>query len=210
MSSEDLFIALGLVLVVLALLVSAVGVKSEKFPPSRGVVLAGLGLFAALIGATAVFAWDGAEEEQHHREELQASGEEPTPAEVMEEMLASTEEARLEAQGEEVAAGEDTEEAQGGPSVSTDGAAIFEEQGCAGCHTLSAAGSTGTTGPDLDAELAGENAAFVEESIVDPEAEIAKGYPGGVMPNNYGEELSPEELEALVAYILDSVESGAN
>ena len=35
-------------------------------------------------------------------------------------------------------------------SLGTDGAAIFKGAGCAGCHTLSAAGSTGTIGPNLD------------------------------------------------------------
>ena len=32
----------------------------------------------------------------------------------------------------------------------TDGKAIFNSAGCSGCHTLAAAGSTGTTGPSLD------------------------------------------------------------
>ena len=35
-------------------------------------------------------------------------------------------------------------------SLGTDGAAIFKGAGCAGCHTLAAAGATGTTGPNLD------------------------------------------------------------
>ncbi|MFZ0343339.1 MAG: c-type cytochrome, partial [Gaiellaceae bacterium] len=35
-------------------------------------------------------------------------------------------------------------------SLGTDGAAIFKGAGCAGCHTLSAAGATGTVGPNLD------------------------------------------------------------
>jgi mono/diheme cytochrome c family protein len=205
MSSEDLFIVLGLVLVVLALIVSAIGIKAESFPPSRGLMLAGIAVFTVLIGGTLVFAWDGGEEEQEHRNELRASGEEPKPAEVMEEMLVATEETRLEVQGDQVAAGESTLEEEEGITSSTDGAAIFEEQGCAGCHTLAAAGSTTTVGPDLDVELKGEDAAFVEESIVDPEAEIDEGYPGGVMPNNFGEELSPQELDVLVTYILDSV-----
>jgi mono/diheme cytochrome c family protein len=210
MDSQDVFIILGLALTVLALIISAIGVKAERFPPSKGALLAGIGLFAVLIGFTMVFAWNAGEEEQEHRNELRASGEEPTPAEVMDELLAATEETRLEAQGGAVAAGED----EGAPDAGTeqasaDGAAIFEEQGCAGCHALAAAGSTGTTGPDLDVELDDADAQFVEESIVDPEAEIAEGYPGGVMPSNYGEELSPEELQALVDYILESVQGQA-
>jgi mono/diheme cytochrome c family protein len=32
----------------------------------------------------------------------------------------------------------------------TAGKAVFESAGCTACHTLSAAGSTGTVGPNLD------------------------------------------------------------
>lgn len=205
MDSEDLFIVLGLVLVALALIVSFLGVRSEKFPPSRGVMLAGIGLFAALIGVTLVFAWQGAEDEQEHRNELRASGEEPTPAAVMDEMLAETEDIQLEAEGEAPAQGEAPAEDEGAVSAQANGPAIFDEQGCSGCHVLAAAGSTGTVGPDLDVALKGEDVAFIEDSIVDPEAEIEKGFPGGVMPDNFSDELTPEELDALVTFIAESV-----
>ena len=61
----------------------------------------------------------------------------------------------------------------GGP-----GAQVFANNGCGGCHTLAAAKSGGVTGPNLDEVLPGQSAAMIEESIVDPNAEIAKGYPG--------------------------------
>ena len=38
--------------------------------------------------------------------------------------------------------------AGGFASLGTDGAAIFKGAGCAGCHTLAAAGATGTIGPE--------------------------------------------------------------
>ena len=44
-----------------------------------------------------------------------------------------------------------------------------------------------TVGPNLDEVLPGQTAAMIEESIVDPNAEIAKGYPANVMPPNFGE-----------------------
>ncbi|MGI9020596.1 MAG: c-type cytochrome [Solirubrobacterales bacterium] len=202
MDTQTVFIILGLALTALALVISFAGVKLEDFPPSKGILLACIGVFAALIGATAVFAWQGGEEEQDHRNELRASGEEPSPADVMTEMLEATEQARTEEEGE-------TELAEGGgpETASAEGAALFDAQGCAGCHILEASGSTGTIGPDLDVELKGEDAAYVEEAIVDPEKEIVEGFPGGVMPDDFGTELSAEELEALVAYIADSVGS---
>ncbi len=65
----------------------------------------------------------------------------------------------------------------GGP-----GAQVFAGNGCGGCHTLAAAGSGGVTGPNFDEALPGQSAAMIEESIVDPNAKITKGYPANVMP----------------------------
>ena len=61
---------------------------------------------------------------------------------------------------------------EGGP-----GAQVFANNGCGTCHTLAAAGSSGVTGPDLDEVLPGQSAAELEEDIVDPNKEIAQGYP---------------------------------
>jgi cytochrome c oxidase subunit 2 len=90
-------------------------------------------------------------------------------------------------------------EVPGGP-----GAQVFANNGCGGCHTLAAANSGGTTGPDLDEVLPGQTAAMVDKSIVDPNAKIAKGYPPNVMPQNFGSLIKPNELKQLVQYLLDS------
>jgi mono/diheme cytochrome c family protein len=84
------------------------------------------------------------------------------------------------------------------------GAQVFANNGCGGCHTLAAANSGGTTGPDLDEVLPGQKESEIEESIVDPEAKIAEGYPAGVMPQNFKESISPEELKELVKYLSES------
>ena len=91
----------------------------------------------------------------------------------------------------------------GGP-----GAQVFANNGCGGCHTLAAAQSGGTTGPNLDEVLPGQTAAMVEESIADPNASIAKGFPPNVMPADYAQNLTPKELEDLVQYLLQSTKSG--
>ena len=75
----------------------------------------------------------------------------------------------------------------GGP-----GAQVFANNGCGGCHTLAAAESGGVTGPNLDEVLPGQSAAMIEESIVDPNAHIAKGYPANVMPQNFSDDHQPE------------------
>jgi cytochrome c oxidase subunit II len=100
--------------------------------------------------------------------------------------------------------GEPAEE-QGGEeqAAGTPGEQIFTSAGCAGCHALAAAGSDAAVGPDLG-QLSQANERYVRESIVDPGAEIAEGFEDGVMPENFGEELSEEEIDALVKYLLES------
>jgi mono/diheme cytochrome c family protein len=94
-------------------------------------------------------------------------------------------------------------EAPGGP-----GGQVFANNGCGSCHTLSAAESTGTVGPDLDEVIPGQSAARVEESIVDPEAEPAQGFPTGVMPEDYEEQIPEEDLKLLVDFLIENAGQG--
>jgi mono/diheme cytochrome c family protein len=90
------------------------------------------------------------------------------------------------------------------------GAEVFLTQGCGSCHTLAALGdvAAGTVGPDLDETLPGQSPEEIEESIVDPEAIIEQGFPSGVMPDTYGDDLSPKELQDLVDYLVESAGEG--
>jgi cytochrome c oxidase subunit 2 len=72
---------------------------------------------------------------------------------------------------------------------------------CGGCHKLADAGTAGGVGPDLDTVLKGKDAAFIKESIVNPNAEIAKGFNANIMPDNYEKLLNANELDALVKYL---------
>jgi mono/diheme cytochrome c family protein len=91
----------------------------------------------------------------------------------------------------------------GGP-----GAQVFANNGCGGCHTFAAAEAGGVTGPNLDEVLPGQSDAMIKESIVEPNAEIAKGYAANVMPPNFGEILSSQELEDLVKYLMEDSSAG--
>src|SRR5262245_60832206 len=89
-----------------------------------------------------------------------------------------------------------------GPQLPNDpGATVFANNQCSGCHTLKAAGASGTTGPDLDKVIPGMSAAEVKQSIVDPSAKIASGY-ADVMPKNFGQLISPQDLTDLVNFLL--------
>ena len=98
-------------------------------------------------------------------------------------------------------------EQQVGGSKGDPGAAVFASAGCGGCHVFTPAGTSGAIGPNLDnlvadAKKAGEDpAAYVKESIVDPDKILAPGYAAGVMPASYGDSLSAKEIDALVKYL---------
>jgi cytochrome c oxidase subunit II len=88
------------------------------------------------------------------------------------------------------------------------GRQVFTSAGCTTCHTLSAAGSTSQTGPNLDEVLQGKDAAFIRESIVNPDAEVSEGFSQDLMPETYGEQLSDEDLNNLVAFLVQSAGGG--
>lgn len=95
------------------------------------------------------------------------------------------------------------------------GKTVFAANGCGSCHTLSAAGATGTIGPDLDKAVSGDAqkdnmplAAFIKESITDPAAYTASGGPWSTpMPTTFGSSLSPTQIDDLVALIESSQSS---
>ncbi|MGN6377548.1 MAG: cytochrome c oxidase subunit II [Gaiellales bacterium] len=82
-------------------------------------------------------------------------------------------------------------------------------QTCGSCHTFTAAGTTGSVGPNLDnltADAAkygnGESEAqYVHDSIVDPGKVVVSGYPNGIMPTNFSTQLSAAQIAALVTLL---------
>jgi mono/diheme cytochrome c family protein len=82
------------------------------------------------------------------------------------------------------------------PGGNEEGAAVFESQNCGGCHTLSAAGSTGITGPNLD-----------ETQLSEAEiAAVVTNGRGEGMPA-FGESLDSEEIASVAAYVSESAAS---
>ena len=90
-----------------------------------------------------------------------------------------------------------------GPQLPDDpGAPVFANNQCAGCHTLGVADASGTAGPSLDEVIPRQSAAQVKRSIVDPSAELTQGY-SDIMPKTFGQDISPQELNDLVAFLLE-------
>ena len=96
------------------------------------------------------------------------------------------------------------------PNTGTAGAAVFSNNACGACHTLTAAHATAKVGPDLDNLPADAATAkqpldqFIRTSITDPNAYIQPGFLKNVMPQTFGSALSKQQLDALVQYLIDS------
>jgi cbb3-type cytochrome c oxidase subunit III len=78
------------------------------------------------------------------------------------------------------------------PGGGTDGKAIFASAGCSGCHTLAAAGASGTVGPNLD------DAKPSKELAID---RVTNGRGG--MPSFKGQ-LSEAQIQAVAAYVAEN------
>jgi cytochrome c oxidase subunit 2 len=95
---------------------------------------------------------------------------------------------------------------KGGGTTGPPGLAVFQQNGCASCHTFKPANATGKVGPDLDklkqyAAQAnrGSLTQFIHESIVTPGAYIQPGF-SDVMPHIFGS-LPAKQLSDLVQYL---------
>ena len=86
----------------------------------------------------------------------------------------------------------------------TRGKQIFFEHelaSCTRCHQID--GSGGVVGPALDGIAAAKDEDYLRESLVDPQATIAEGYPAEVSPMPpFGVLLSPQELEDVLTYLM--------
>jgi cytochrome c551/c552 len=80
--------------------------------------------------------------------------------------------------------------------------------GCVGCHSTDPAQQmTGPTwyhvGDTATNRVASESPAlYLYQSITDPNAFLVPGYPGGVMPADFAQRLSTQELADVIAYLL--------
>jgi cytochrome c551/c552 len=95
----------------------------------------------------------------------------------------------------------------GGGGNAANGKAVFSSAGCSSCHTFTAAGSSGTIGPNLDslagnAKKAGQPLdTYIHDSIVTPNAFISPGYQANIMPQTFGTSLSASDIADLVAFL---------
>jgi len=186
------------VLVAFAIVVSMVVPRRRPEFPARSLA-AFLAVSALLVIGmlTAVEALGESHDFGTHEEA--AGTAETMPADTATQETGTTEETSTEGETTGETATETGAAAGGGNAAA--GKSVFTSAGCSSCHTLEEAGATGNVGPNLDDVLQGKDASFIEESIVDPNAEVTQGYQPNVMPQNFGDQLSPTQLADLVAFL---------
>ena len=187
--------------------------RTPDFPGNRlGLfVLVTIVLFAATMVGVVVFAQEeeaahGAEATETHGTETEeapttteeapsTTEEEPTTTEeeptTTEEEPTTTEEEPTTTEEEPTTTEEAPTEPEGDAAA---GEAVFTEAGCGGCHTLEAAGSSGSIGPNLD------EAQPDYDLVVD---RVTNG--AGAMPA-FADQLDEVEIQNVAAYVVESTQ----
>ena len=99
--------------------------------------------------------------------------------------------------------------AGGAAAPSGPGADVAKSAGCAACHSTGGASGVGPTWKGIagaqvtlaDGSTATRDDAYLKESITTPNAKVVKGFSAGIMPQNFGTTLKPEQIDQLVEYI---------
>jgi mono/diheme cytochrome c family protein len=76
---------------------------------------------------------------------------------------------------------------------------IGSQAGCITCHSLEE--GVVVVGPSM-AGIGSRSEDYLRESILDPDAQLVDGFPAGTMPQVWGDELTSEQVDQLVAYML--------
>ena len=89
------------------------------------------------------------------------------------------------------------------------GQQLAQSNGCAGCHSIDGSKIVGPTWKGLygstvtlsDGSTAKADDAYLKEAIVNPDAQIPKGFTKGVMPADFDQKLSASDVQDIIAYI---------
>jgi mono/diheme cytochrome c family protein len=110
--------------------------------------------------------------------------------------------------------GESAPSGEGGAADRGDaaaGAKVYAEVAvpvCSGCHSLEpgvalVGPSLAKIGAEAGSRVAGQSAEdYLDRSIVAPDDYIVEGYASNLMPGTYGTQLSEQQIDDLVAYLL--------
>ncbi len=83
------------------------------------------------------------------------------------------------------------------------GADLVTRHGCIACHDVK--GTMRLVGPPLTNVRERLSAVEIRQSILDPDAVVAEGFPPGLMLKTFAETVPPEELDQIVSYLSGEV-----
>lgn len=96
-----------------------------------------------------------------------------------------------------------------GGATSEQGRQVAVQMGCTACHTADGNASVGPTWKGLwgkqerlsNGEPVTVDEGYIRESIVSPDAKVVQGFQPGIMPKDFGQRLSQQQIDAVIAYI---------
>lgn len=82
--------------------------------------------------------------------------------------------------------------------------------GCLGCHSINGSEGVGPTWQGVfghevtlaDGSTVTADEAYLHTSIVDPNAQIVQGFQAGIMPTDFAEKLTEEQIQQIIAFIM--------
>ena len=89
------------------------------------------------------------------------------------------------------------------------GKVVATQYGCVACHTVDGKAGVGPSWQGLSGHevelVSGETVTadddYLRESILSPNAQVVKGFQPNIMPQTFGTQLSPEQIDSVIAYI---------
>ena len=194
-TAKTVLLLVAVAFIVYALVVSMVIPRRSPGFPGRNL--------GAFIAVTALFFvvqmgtvwWATSQEEEEGSGEAVATETQPSETGETETEPAGTETGPAATTGPPETTGATETSGAEGEGDAAAGEAIFASAGCGGCHTLAAAGTSGTVGPDLD------DSSPSYDKVVE---RVTNGQ--GVMPS-FADQLSEQEIRDVAAYVSQAAAS---
>jgi len=97
------------------------------------------------------------------------------------------------------------------PELIAQGKTVYEDFECYNCHKIGGKGGVKRRGPAMDNTGNTLNTDLIKKKILDPTVFVAEGfakeYKKGVMPDTYADQMAPDSVDALVAYLMSLKDS---
>jgi cytochrome c551/c552 len=98
-------------------------------------------------------------------------------------------------------------EAPNGPVIANTPKELVDRLGCGMCHPIGSITPPVAIGPDLKEIGSTKDAAYIRQSIIEPDAVVAEGFMP-IMPTDFAHKMTAGELEMLVKFLVNAKGQG--